>query len=329
MKQVIIGFVVIFLLAAAAVGGASAWILSWYSASGPLTKEIVLQIESGTGFNAITQLLLDNQVIDNDLPFKAMAVWTKDRSRVKAGEYRFTPAMSPQKVMSVLVKGESITHAITIPEGLTAKEVVIRLMTDMRLKGAVPIKISEGSLMPDTYHFHRGDSRASIVVRMQKAMAQTLQELWGKRAEGLPVKTAQEALVLASMVEKETGVGGERGRVAAVFVNRLRKDMLLQSDPTVVYGIELEDGPMGRPLWLKDLKVDHPYNTYLYKGLPPRPIANPGRAAIEAVMNPPQTDEYYFVATGVGGHHFAKTLREHNHNVVKYRQELRRQQSVR
>ena len=198
-------------------------------------------------------------------------------------------------------------------------------MKEERLKGAMPMGVVEGSLMPDTYHFHKGDSRQSVVDRMQQPMKQALAELWQQRQSGLPFKTKEEALVLASIVEKETGVDQERGRVAAIFINRLRKNMLLQSDPTVVYGIELENGPMERQLLKKDLAIDHPFNTYVHAGLPPAPIANPGRASIQAVLNPPKTDEYYFVATGRGGHYFSKTLAEHNRNVARYRAELRRQ----
>ncbi|MCI5049528.1 MAG: endolytic transglycosylase MltG, partial [Rickettsiales bacterium] len=191
----------------------------------------------------------------------------------------------------------------------------------------IPLGLQEGDLMPDTYFIHRGDTRESVVMRMKKSMQEFMDAQWASRQANLPLKNKQEAMVLASMIEKETGVDGERGRVASVFVNRLRKGMLLQSDPTVVYGIELKDGPMGRPLWLKDLKVDHPYNTYVHAGLPPKPIANPGKEAIKAALNPPQTNDFYFVATGSGGHFFAKTLAEHNRNVAKYRAVLKSQKA--
>ena len=311
----------ILILLVAGVAGAFYWhMTSWYADDGPSNAPIVLQIEPGTGFRDITRLLITSGVLeDEELLFNVMAFKRGDQSKVKAGEYEFDAGITPKAAMDILVKGESIQHAVTVPEGLTVREIQLLLMSDTRLTGPLPMAIAEGTLMPDTYHIHRGDSREALVERMRKKMQKTLQEEWEKRQEGLPLKTPAEALVLASVIEKETGVDAERGRVSAVFVNRLHKGMPLQSDPTVVYGIELEKGPMGRPLWLKDLKIDHPYNTYVHNGLPPAPIANPGRAAIHAALNPPKTNEYYFVATGHGGHYFSKTLAEHNRNVAKYR----------
>jgi UPF0755 protein len=297
----------------------------WFSAPGPLTQEKVVNIPPGTGFKAITQQLVIEQVVDYSLPFQALVLWHGKQTDFKAGEYQFKPAISPRQVMEMLVEGKSIIHAITIPEGLTTQEILAILMADERLTGAMPVGIAEGSLMPNTYHFYRGEPRLAIVERMQASLRKSLEELWAHRAPDLPVKTPAEVITLAAVVEEETGVPEERGRVAAVFINRLRKNMPLQSDPTVVYGIELEDGPMNRPLLRTDLARDHPYNTYLYRGLPAGPICHPGHAAIAAVLNPPDTDELYFVATGTGGHFFASNLRDHNANVARYKAALRKQ----
>lgn len=326
MKRFFITILVLIILAAAGAGAAAFMLERWFKGPGPLPEDVVVFIEPGTGFSAIAEILASHQVIDDPLKFKLMALWTKDQSKAKAGEYLFPSHMSPSAVLQVLVKGESITHAVTIPEGLTVREIALLLMSDKRLTGAVPATLKDGSVMPSTYYIHRGDSREALIDRMQREMQQAGAELWQKRQENLPVTTLAEALVLASVVEKETGLPEERGRVAAVFVNRLRKGMPLQSDPTVVYGIELaNNAPLGRALTHADLAIDHPFNTYVHKGLPPSPICNPGRASLEAVLNPPQTDEYYFVATGTGGHNFSKTIQEHNQNVTRYRAVLRQQ----
>ncbi len=317
--------VVLMLAAAAAVGFG----FYWFSVPGPLQQEKVVVIEPGTGFKAITDRLQREGVIDRVLPFQAMVLWHDKRRDFKAGEYRFTPAMSPRQVMEKMVAGRSVSHAITIPEGLTTREIIALLMQEDRLSGAMPTGVAEGSLMPDTYYFHRGEPRRSIVRRMRQAMQETLEQLWRQRASNVPLASKHEALTLASIVEAETGIDLERGRVAAVFINRLRRGMRLQSDPTVIYAIEQENGPMQRPLWRSDWELEHPYNTYVIDGLPPGPIVHPGRAAIKAVLNPPHTDELFFVATGTGGHFFARTLKEHNANVARYRARQRDRQRAR
>ncbi len=316
------------ILGLVAAVGALAYAQWWFETEGDLPEETTVLIAPGTGFSSITQTLTEAGVINQPLLFKGMVVLQDKQKAMKAGEYLFPAHVSPKAVMERLAKGESITYSVTIPEGWTVEEIKQLLLRNDRLTGDVP-PMREGYVMPDTYHFHRDESREAMVGRMQAHMQEAIDALWPKRADGLPFDTPHEALVLASIVEKETGLDQERGRVAAVFVNRLRKGMPLQSDPTVIYGIEKASGePLGRPLWRKDLKIDHPYNTYVHAGLPPRPIANPGRAALEAVLNPPSTNEYYFVATGTGGHHFARTLAEHNRNVAKYKAELRRQKAA-
>jgi UPF0755 protein len=248
---------------------------------------------------------------------------------LKAGEFAFPAAVSMRGALEILDRGETVARWLTVAEGLTSSEVVALVAAAEGLSGEPGPVPLEGSLLPETYHYSRDDDRAALIGRMQSDMQAVLAELWPKRAEGLPIKTPEEAVILASIVEKETGVAEERPLVASVFVNRLKRGMRLQSDPTVVYGITLGKAPLGRQLIFRDLDTPTPYNTYTNGGLPPGPIANPGRAALEAVLNPAETRYLYFVADGTGGHAFAKTLQEHNNNVAKWRkiqrQERRKQ----
>jgi UPF0755 protein len=228
--------------------------------------------------------------------------------------------------MDVLRAGKPFTRRLTLPEGLTSAEAVVLINGAEALDGDAGETPVEGSLLPETYHYVRGDLRTELVRRMQRSLDETIDELWPRRAEDLPLADKREAIILASIVEKETGIPEERPRVASVFVNRLRAGMRLQSDPTVAYGISGGSGPLGRALTRQDLQTPSPYNTYLNDGLPPGPISNPGRAAIEAVLNPADTKFLYFVASGNGGHAFAKTLEEHNRNVEQWRK-LRQEQN--
>jgi UPF0755 protein len=226
-------------------------------------------------------------------------------------------------IVVMIANGRVLQHKITIPEGLTVRDITKLLQAEPALDGDVPAGIADGSLLPETYMFTHGFKRAELIAQMQKAMRTTLDAMWAKRRNGLPLDTPEKALVLASVVEKETGVPNERGHVASVFVNRLRKGMKLQSDPTVTYGMEQAmGGPLGRPLTTVDLHTETPFNTYVIEALPPSPICNPGKASIEAVLNPPDTDDLYFVATDKGGHKFAPSLEEHNRNVQLYRSRI-------
>ena len=219
-----------------------------------------------------------------------------------------------------MTKGETVVRSFTIPEGLTVAEAMEIVAKAKGLAGAMPSSLpDEGRLLPETYHYSYYDSKAQAVRRMEKALDDALAKAWAGRDEGLPLNSPEEALILASIVEKETGVKAERARVAAVFLNRLRKGMRLQSDPTVIYGITQGKGPLGRDLTRADLDTLTPWNTYEITGLPPTPIANPGLASIKAVLHPEQSDDLYFVADGSGGHAFSKTLNEHNRNVAKWR----------
>lgn len=240
--------------------------------------------------------------------------------KMKAGEYAFAAGLAPAQIIAQIVRGDVVIHKITIPEGWNSYEVRAALMREPLLTGDVPA-IAEGSILPDTVRFVRGDTRASIVQRMQKAQSDLIAKLWPERQVDIAVSSPEQALILASVVEKETGLAEERPLIAGVFMNRLRQGMMLQSDPTVVYGIEAARGgvPMGRALSSADLKADTAYNSYTRIGLPPTPICNPGKAAIEAVLHPVTTPALYFVATGRGGHNFAASLAEHEKNVAAYR----------
>lgn len=298
----------------------------YFSAPGPLAESKSVLFKKGTGFFEIVDQMADAGVIRHRLVFATIAVLSGDARKFKAGEYRFSAAISPRLVMEMIAEGRVVVHKITVPEGFTVRQTIKLLAEQELLEGVVALKVPEGSLLPQTYHYVYGDQRQELINRMQAGMQETVNELWPKRAKDLPFITLREALTLASIVERETSLEHEYGRVAAVYINRLRKGMKLQADPTVIYGLEQEKGePLGRLLLLSDLKIDTPYNTYTREGLPPGPIANPGRGAIEAVLNPPDTNELYFVATGNGGHNFAKTYAEHLKNVARYRAELRQQ----
>jgi len=219
-----------------------------------------------------------------------------------------------------LIQGDTVARRLTLAEGLTNHEILRVVSEAEALVGPVPKIGREGTLLPETYHYAYGDTREAVIGRMQQAMRELVDDLWPHRAPDLPFDTAEQAVVLASIVEKETAIAEERARVAGVFVNRLRRGMRLQSDPTVVFAVTNGAGPLGRRLTREDLSTDSPFNTYRIKGLPPAPIANPGRASLEAVLRPAATDDLYFVADGNGGHAFAKTLKEHQENVRRWRQ---------
>lgn len=286
---------------------------------GPLPAETIVNIPTGSGLDAIALMLEQEGVIEDQRIFRVGVRLLGQARSLKAGEYAFPSQVSMRGAADILAQGVTVVRRITIAEGLTSAEAVALIQAADGLEGSIEELPPEGSLLPETYHYRRGDSRQAVVERMRAAREKLLTELWASRAEKLPIKTPEEALVLASIVEKETGVAEERGLVAGVFVNRLRKGMRLQSDPTVTYGITLGQRPLGRNLTRKDLKKPSAYNTYVIKGLPPGPIANVGRAALEAVLNPVKTKYLYFVADGTGGHAFAKTLKEHNRNVAKWR----------
>ncbi|MEW6436996.1 MAG: endolytic transglycosylase MltG [Pseudomonadota bacterium] len=287
---------------------------------GPLPADKVLYIQPGTEVADIVAQLDEEGIIDSPLLFNVALLIEGDRSKVKAGEYLVREHASMREVMDTLVSGRQILHSVTIPEGLTSQEVVDRLRANDLLMGDIREIPQEGSLLPETYRIARGMPRADLIRLMQEDDRKLVAQIWAQRSPDLLLTSPYELVTLASIVEKETGKADERPHVASVFLNRLRKHMRLQSDPTIVYGIMGGRGSLGRPLTHADVEQSSPYNTYVIEGLPPGPIANPGRAALEAVANPSRTADLYFVADGTGGHVFAETLEEHQRNVTRWRQ---------
>jgi len=290
------------------------------SGPGPLTQPVTVVIERGSSTQIIARQLQKAGVVPEWWLFE-LALQVFDRGApVKAGEYAFVPAQPLQEVLRQMREGRTVVHKLTVPEGLSVAEIFTLVGAEPALAGKTETLPAEGSLMPDTYNFSLNDSRAEMVSRMRRAMDKALRETWEARAPGLPLSSPEEALALASIVEKETGVAGERPRVAAVFLNRLSRGMRLQSDPTVIYALTGGKAPLGRPLEHADLAVDSPFNSYHHDGLPPTPIACPGRSALRAVLHPEQNNFLYFVADGTGRHVFAETLEDHNRNVTRLRQ---------
>ena len=312
-------FARIALLPFAAILLALALFEHYYDSTGPHLEERTVFVPRGSGLTATARILLDAGVIRDDWSF-AFGAWLRGAADdLRAGEYRIAAGASMAEVLRRIRGGHSVQRQFTVPEGARMASVMARIAENPYLSGDLPEALPEGLVAPETYFFVRGDSRAALYGRMASLQTAILETLWEERAPDLPFDTPEEALVLASIVERETGLAEERPRVAAVFVNRLRRGMRLQSDPTVLYAIESAQGPLGRPLTRADLAFSSPYNTYQNGGLPPGPIANPGRAAIVAALRPDDTDEYYFVADGSGGHAFARTLDEHNRNVARWR----------
>jgi UPF0755 protein len=290
-----------------------------FSAPGPLQEEVVVLLPKGAGLKDTSRLLALHGAIGNEFIFRLGARYRREDRAMRYGEYRIPAGASMEEVLAMLVEGKTVGHKVTVPEGLTSYQIVEILRATEVLTGTIEEIPPEGSLMPETYLVQRNRSRSDVLREMAEDQAKVLAEAWDKRAPGLPLVSLEEMLVLASIVEKETGVAGERPRVASVFINRLKRGMKLQTDPTVVYGITEGKGPLGRGLRRSELDRATPYNTYVIDGLPPTPIANPGRDAIMAVVNPEETDFLYFVADGTGGHVFAETLQEHNRNVAQWR----------
>ncbi len=279
--------------------------------------EQVVVVAPGTGRLGILKQLYAAQVLPT--PWKILLPLATDTrlQRLKAGEYDFTAGLTPAQVLDMLARGAIVIHKVTVPEGYTVAQVRAVLMREPLLAGELPTTIAEGSLFPDTWLFQRGDTRASLVMKMQERMGRELAAAWAGRDDGLVLTSPAQALTLASIVEAETGLPNERPLVARVYLNRLQTGMLLQSDPTVAYG--LAPGGLGRMLAHNDLLKDTAYNTYMHAGLPPGPVCNPGRAALHAAVHPAESDALYFVATGNGGHWFAATIQEHEANVAAYR----------
>jgi len=311
-----------FMLLIVALMGFGA-IIGWGKAKfyepGPLSEPAFIEVNQGDNLTKVTPRLIEAGVISDEHIFRLGARYTGLDSQLKFGEYEIPAAASMEAVLLVLTSGRSVQYKVTLAEGLSSFEIVQVLLANEILTGEVAEIPPEGSLAPDTYLFGRGASRQSILDEMSASQEKILADAWAVRATDLPIETPEELLILASIIEKETGVSSERGQVASVFVNRLNRGMRLQTDPTVIYGITLGREKLGRGLRVSELQGETPYNTYVISGLPPTPIANPGRLAIEAAANPDSTDYLYFVADGTGGHAFATTLAAHNQNVARWR----------
>jgi UPF0755 protein len=290
-----------------------------FEAVGPLADDKVVNIPRGLGIRDIADVLQREGVIDQPYIFMGGVIALKARGELKYGEYQFSKHASIADVVDTIIEGKVVQHAFTVPEGLTSEQIVARLLENTALTGQIKEIPREGTLLPETYRFTRGMTREQIIQRMQQAHRRVLQDVWEHRMADLPVKTPEQLVILASIVEKETGRPDERTRVAAVFVNRLKTRMRLQSDPTIIYGLTGGKGALGRPIQKNEIEQPTPYNTYVIDGLPPGPIANPGRASLEAAANPARTKEIYFVADGNGGHLFSENYTEHQKNVARLR----------
>ena len=302
------------------VGGAYVYGKQLIEAAGPLKEDKIVNIPARAGKRDIADVLQREGVIDvNPWAFIGSVFALKASSELKPGEYSFQKHASLRDVIGTIVEGKVVQHAVTIPEGLTSEQILTRLTDNDIFAGTVREIPREGTLLPETYKFPRGTTREQVIQRMQQTQKRVLAEIWERRNPDIPVKSPEALVTLASIIEKETGKADERSRVAAVFVNRLRLKMRLQSDPTIIYGLVGGKGTLGRPIKRSEIQQPSPYNTYVVDGLPPGPIANPGRASLEAAANPARTRDLFFVADGTGGHTFTETLDQHQKNVAKLR----------
>ena len=312
--------ITIILVLMIGVGGGYFYGKQKIEAPGPLQEDKIVNIPARAGMTDIADILQREGVIDNNRwAFIGSVFALKARSELKPGEYLFQKNASLRDVIGTMVEGKVVQHAVTIPEGLTSEQIVSRLTDNDIFSGSVREMPREGTLLPETYKFPRGTTRDQVVARMQQAQKRALAEIWERRSPDLPIKTPEQLVTLASIVEKETGKPDERSRVAAVFVNRLRQKIKLQSDPTIIYGLVGGKGTLGRPIKRSEIQQPSPYNTYVVDGLPPGPIANPGRASLEAAANPARTRDLFFVADGTGGHAFSDTYDQHQKNVARLR----------
>lgn len=322
MRHVAANALTIFIVLGLVLAGIVAWGVNMWTGEGPTRQEVQVMVPRGANLAQTSELLEEAGVIKDARLFRLGARYEKQAGRIQAGEFALPARLSMQDVLRCLVDQstcERVTYRVTVVEGSTAWQVVELVKAMDMLVGEVTEMPAEGTLAPETYQVNRGDSRQAVITRMQAAQASILDAAWEARSPGAPVANKAEALILASLVEKETGVPEERGLVASVFANRLRKGMKLQTDPAVIYGVTEGKAPLGRGLRRSELDRPTPWNTYVIDGLPETPIANPGKAAIEAALNPEASDFLYFVADGSGGHAFATSLTEHQRNVLKWR----------
>lgn len=324
LARAVSGFLTLTLVIMGALGTLVMLVSHQFESPGPLDVTRTFAIPKGEGRVETAARLERDGIISSRWSFVAghiMQGYTSSRKNndLKAGEYEIKKGASMRQVLETLLEGKSVLAKITIPEGLTSQQIVERLTADPSLSGEITQIPAEGSMLPDTYRFSKGMSRQELIERMQAEQQRALAQAWEKRSKDVPLSSPEQAVILASIVEKETGRADERERVAAVFVNRMRRGMRLQSDPTIVYGIAGGQGSLGRPITRSDIDTKTAYNTYTIDGLPPGPICNPGRSAIEATLNPAKSSDLYFVADGSGGHAFSETLKEHNAAVQNWR----------
>lgn len=327
MRRVLL---VSFFLILAVAAGVYVWARTRFDAPGPLARhgqQTIVLIPSGAGVAAIAQDLKAAGVIRSPVVFQWELRLKGEAGQLKAGEYAIPSTASMAHVAAILIAGKAMEHKLTIPEGFTSQMAYHAVGADPVLVGHAGPVPPEGSLLPDTYLFLRGTTRVQLLTRMHRAQSRFLAKAWARRAADLPLQSPEQAVILASIVEKETALPAERRHIAAVFENRLRLGMKLQSDPTIIYGIT-EGYPLGHPIRQSELTAATPYNTYVIDGLPPTPICNPGRDSIRAVLNPAVSKDLYFVANGKGGHVFSATMAQHDKNVARWRriqnQQIRR-----
>jgi UPF0755 protein len=324
---VLSGIFTFILLIMLLIGGAAFLFDSQLDAPGPLERARVVVVPKGEGTHEIAARLERDGIVGDRRLFIAGYLWTRFAAwmeggkpvQLKAGEFEVKQNASIRQLVDLLSEGRTVSYRITVPEGLTSHQIVERLKADQNLSGEITAPPAEGALLPETFIVPRGASRQAVLDTMAAEQKKALEKAWAQRRKDVPLKKPEEAVILASIVEKETGRNDERARIAAVFVNRLRQNMRLQSDPTIVYGLLGGQSVWNRTIMKTEIAQKTSHNTYQIDGLPPTPICNPGRAAIEAVLNPADTKELYFVADGAGGHVFAETLKDHNANVAKWR----------
>lgn len=319
MRHSVFIYFILFFIGVSLIGGSVLTTYTQFVEEGPLTEAKTVVIPKGLPLKQTAALLKTEGVITSPAIFILGVRASGNTMNIKAGEYEFPRHASAKMAMDILTAGQTVIRRFIAPEGLTSAQIIESMDLYRGLNGSVDRIPRNGTLLPDTYHYSFGDTKESIVSRMEHAMTRTLAELWEKRNPNIALKTPQEAVIMASIVEKETSRDKERGLIASVFYNRMKQGIRLQSDPTVIYAVTDGRLDLKRRLTYKDLRVPHPYNTYVIYGLPEGPIANPGRASLEAVLNPPETEYLYFVADGTGGHVFAKTYQEHQKNVENWR----------
>ena len=319
MRHSVFIYFFLFFIAVSLLGGSVLTTYTQFVEDGPLLENKDVVIPKGRSLKQIARILKREGVIESPAIFELGVRASGNTLRVKSGEYNFPRHVSPKLAMDILTDGQTVARRFVAPEGMTSQQLIDLMDKYIGLTGEVKTIPPNGTLLPETYNYAYGDTKESLVQRMQEAMTKTVEELWANRDKTVPFNTIQEAVIMASIVEKETSKSEERPHIASVFLNRLSKKQRLQSDPTVIYAITDGRLDLKRPLTYADLKVNHPYNTYVIYGLPAGPIANPGRKALEAVLNPLQTEDIYFVADGTGGHVFAATYEEHQKNVNRWR----------